>query len=97
MFDVKRPEQKPIVIIRAATAQEFSNYEKHKLANIENGAQVNKIELIELSTPSGEKTMASTNEKVAKIELGELSLKDKITPDEISDEELFLIECSLGE
>ena len=39
MFDVRKPKQKPIVVIRAATGAELSNYEKHKLANIEENAQ----------------------------------------------------------
>ena len=46
MFEVKRPEEKPIIVIRTATPKELSNYEKWKLENIEEGAQVNKLETI---------------------------------------------------
>ena len=49
MFDVHKPKQKPIIVIRAASASELSEYEKQKLANIENNAQENKIEIISLN------------------------------------------------
>ena len=96
MFEVKRPEEKPIIVIRTATPQELSNYEKWKLENIEEGAQVNKLEMIKVETSSKKEVFASIDNKTAKIELGELALKDKITAKEISPEELFLIECALG-
>jgi TrpR-related protein YerC/YecD len=35
MFEIRRPEEKPIVVIRTATPHELSNYEKWKLENIE--------------------------------------------------------------
>ena len=95
MFEVKRHEEKPITVIRAATAHELSNYEKWKLENIEEGAQVNKLEMVIVETPSKKEAFASVENKTAKIELGELALQSKITPEEISPEELFLIECSL--
>ncbi len=95
MFEVKRPEEKPIIVIRTATPHELSNYEKWKLENIEEGAQVNKLEMIRVATPSKKEVFASIENKTAKIELGELALKNRITPEEISPEELFLIECSL--
>lgn len=96
MFEVKRPEEKPIVVIRTASPQELSNYEKWKLENIEEGAQVNKLEMIRVETPSKKEAFASIQDKVAKIELGELALKDKITAKDISLEEMFLIECALN-
>jgi hypothetical protein len=46
MFEVRRPEEKQIVVIRTATPHELSKYEKWKLDNIEEGAQVNKLEMI---------------------------------------------------
>lgn len=95
MIEVKKPEQKPIVVIRTATANELSNYEKWKLQSVEPGAQVNKIEVIEVGTTGGDVAKASINEKVAKIELGDLALKNKITKREIDPEELFVIQCSL--
>lgn len=97
MFEVKRPEEKPIIVIRTATPHELSNYEKWKLENIEEGAQVNKLEMIRVETPSKKEAYASIDNKTAKIELGELALKNKITAEDISPEELFLIECTLEE
>ncbi len=95
MFEVRRPEEKPIVVIRTATPHELSNYEKWKLENIEEGAQVNKLEMIRVATPSKKEAFSSIENKTARIELGELALKSEVTPEDISPEELFLIECSL--
>lgn len=95
MFEVKRSTKRPIIVIRTATPKELSNYEKWKLRNVEEGAQVNKIETIRLETPSKKEAFINIENKVAKIELGELALKDRITPEEISPEDLFLIECAL--
>lgn len=95
MFELKRPEEKPIVVIRTATPHELSNYEKWKLENIEEGAQVNKLEMIRIETPSKKEAFSSIENKTAVVELGELALKNKITSEDLSQEELFLIECSL--
>jgi hypothetical protein len=51
--------------------------------------------MIRVETPSKKEIFASIDNKTARIELGELALKDKITAEEISPEELFLIECAL--
>ena len=96
MFEVKRPEEKSIVVIRTASPQELSNYEKWKLENVEEGAQVNKLEMIRVETPSKNEALVSIDNKTATIELGDLALKSKITAKEISPEELFLIECALN-
>ena len=95
MFEVKRPEEKPIIVIRTATPHELSKYEKWKLENIEEGAQVNKLEMVRVVTSSKKEAFASIENKTAKIELGDLALKNKITSEDISPEELFLIECAL--
>lgn len=95
MFEVKRPEEKPIVVIRTATPHELSAYEKWKIESIEEGAQVNKLEMIRVETPSKKEAYASIENKTAKIELGELALKSRITPDDVSSEELFVIECTI--
>jgi hypothetical protein len=97
MFEVKRPEEKPIIAIRTATPHELSAYEKWKISNIEEGAQVNKLEMIRVETSSKKEAYVSIENKTAKIELGELALKNRITPEDISPEELFLIECALQE
>jgi hypothetical protein len=95
MFEVRRPEEKPIVVIRTATPRELSKYEKWKLENIEEGAQVNKLEQIQVETPSKKEAPINIENKTAKIELGELALKNEVTPEEIAPEALFVIECSL--
>jgi hypothetical protein len=95
MFEVRRPKEKPIVVIRTATPHELSSYEKWKLENIEEGAQINKLEMIKVVTPSNKEAFASIENKTARLELGELALKTKITSEDISPEELFLIECAL--
>lgn len=94
MFDVRKPKQNPIVVIRSATGNELSNYEKRKLANIEDNAQENKIEIISIN---GERQYLDPINKEVKINLGGLASKDKITPAEISAEELFFIKCELDE
>ena len=93
-FDVRKPNKEPIVVIRTASAHELSDYEKFKLQNIEENAQENKIELIKLDV-NGATIPASVSNKEAVIELGELALQNKITPKEISPEELFFIKCAL--
>lgn len=95
MFDVRRPEHKRIVVIRAASGNELSNYEKRmleKLKTVENNAQENKIEVVRIN---GEQLEVDPLNKEVKINLGALSKKDEITPDELSDEELFWISCEL--
>ena len=51
--------------------------------------------MIRVETPSKKEAYASIDNKTAKIELGELALKNKITAQDVSSEEMFLIECSL--
>ena len=92
MFDLQRPKQKPMVIIRAATGNELSNYEKRKLANIEERAQENKIEVIRVND---KRLPIDPLNKEVKIELGELASQDKVKPDDISTQDLFFIKCEL--
>lgn len=95
MFEVKRHKEKPVVVIRTATPHELSNYEKWKIESVETGAQVNKLEMIRVETPSKKEAYSSIENKTATIELGELALKSRVAPDDMSPEELFLIECAL--
>ena len=94
MFDIRRPAQKPMVIIRTATGNELSNYEKRKLANIEENAQENKIEVISLND---KRLQIDPLNKEVKIELGDLAFKQKVMSTDISEEELFFIKCELDE
>ena len=94
MLDIRKPKQESVVVIRAATGNELSNYEKRKLANIEEKAQENKIEVISIN---GQKLQIDALNKEVRINLNELAFKDKITPNEISAEDLFFIKCELDE
>ena len=92
MFEVQKPKQKPIVLIRAATSNELSAYEKHKLANIENNAQENRIEIIRINN---QRLQVDPLNKEVKIELGDMAFKHKVKPVDMSTEELFFIKCEL--
>lgn len=94
MFDVRKPSKKPIVVIRAATGNELSNYEKRKLANIEDNAQENKIEVIRVND---QRLQVDPINKEVRIDLGNLAFKSKITPGDMSADELFFIKCELDE
>lgn len=94
MFDVRKPTKKPIVVIRAATGNELSNYEKRKLANIEDNAQENKIEVIHVNN---QRLQIDPINKEVKIDLGNLAFKSKVTPGDLSADELFFIKCELDD
>lgn len=94
MIEIKKSTQKPIVVIRAATGNELSNYEKRKLANIEENAQVNKIEVIKL----GEQRLPiDPINKEVRIDLGNLAFKSTVKPGDLSADDLFFIKCELEE
>lgn len=95
MFEVRKPKQKPIVLIRSATGNELSNYEKRKLASIEANAQENTIEQVSLSIDNNKQTIAPIDKEVT-IELGSLATKSEITPADLSVDELFFIKCELN-
>jgi hypothetical protein len=82
------------VVIRAATGNELSNYERRKLANIEENAQVNKIEVIKVNNKP---LQINTLNKEVNIDLGNLAFKSSVSPKDISAEELFFIKCELEE
>lgn len=96
MFEVQKPKQKPVVVIRAASGSELSAYEKNKLANIEENAQENKIEVISLNIDGSVQPLEPLNKEV-KLDLGSLALKSSITHDDISADDLFIIKCTLDE
>ena len=90
MFEVRKPEQKTITLIRAASGAELSEYEKQKLATIENNAQENRIESISVN---GKRIDAQ--EKEVNIELGKFAFKEDIGPADITSDDLFVIKCEL--
>lgn len=94
MFDVRKPSKSPIVVIRAATGNDLSNYEKRKLANIEDNAQENKIEVIRVND---QRLQVDPINKEVRIDLGNLAFKSKVTPSDLSIDELFFIKCELDE
>ncbi len=92
MIEIKRPEKKqPPSVIRVASYNELSKYERQKLAGIEARAQRNKLEAI---TINGENVLIDTNTKTAQIELGDLAFKNTISFNEIEDDDVF-ITCEL--
>lgn len=94
MFDVRKVQPQQVTIIRAASGYELSNYEKNKLASIEENAQENKIESISINN---ERQYLDPISKEVKISLGELAAKDRITPEELSMDDLFFIKCEFDE
>lgn len=79
-------------IIRSATAGELTNYEKNKLAKIEEQAQQNKIEAIRLN---GARVAVDKDTKTADIRVGNLAFKNTVTSGDLDSGELFFIRCSL--
>jgi hypothetical protein len=94
MIEIKKPTKKPIVVIRAASGHELSNYEKRKLANVEENAQANKIEVIKVN---GQRVQIDPLNKEARIDLGNMAFKSAVAPNDISADELFFIKCELDE
>ena len=94
MIEIRKPTSKPIVVIRAASGHELSNYEKRKLANIEENAQENKIEVIKVNN---QKLQIDPINKEVRIDLGGLAFKSKVAPEDLSMDELFFIKCELDE
>lgn len=94
MINVYKLKERPIVLIRAATGYELTKYERYKLASIEEKAQVNKLESVSIN---GTPVAINPETKDANIELGNLAFKDLVDPNDISLQELFLIECALDD
>jgi hypothetical protein len=83
----------PTTIIRTASERELSNYEKNKLAEIEERAQQNRLEAIRLN---GNRLPIDSETKVVNIKVGDLAFKSVVTPKELDTNELFFIRCSLN-
>ena len=92
MFEVNKPKQNPAVVIRTATGNELSNYEKNKLANIEENAQKNKIETISVN---GVRQPIDTDHRDVNITLGDLAFKQIVTAKDLDSNEIFFIKCDL--
>ena len=92
MFEVRKPEQKPIAIIRAASSGELTEYERRKLETIEENAQENVIEAITLNN---KKLPVDVITKEVNIEVGDLAFKHKVSPEDVSTDEVFFIKCDI--
>lgn len=93
-FDIRKTEQKPAVVIRAASGYELSKYEKEKLANIEDNAQENKIESIKIND---KKLQIDADNKEVTIKLGELAFKSQVKLEDLASDDIFFIRCELDE
>lgn len=60
MFEVRRPEKKPtIVVIRNVTWHELAKYKKWKCENTKKGTQVAEFSTISTEIPAKKETFAS--------------------------------------
>jgi hypothetical protein len=88
----KRQDSQQATLIRAASSKELSDYEKNKLASVEDGAQQNKLDGIRIN---GNRVPIDKNTKIANINVGDLAFKSAVTSNDIDNNELFFIKCSL--
>lgn len=94
MIKIQKQQNAPITVIRAASGNELSNYEKNKLATVEEYAQENKIEVIKVN---GKRASVDPETKAAQIELGTLAFRSTITESDLASNELFFIKCELDD
>lgn len=94
MITIQKQPTCPAPVIRAVTGDELTEYERNKLAGIEEHAQENKIEVIRIND---KKVPVNSSTKTANIKLGNLAFKSVITPGELSTGECFFIKCELDE
>lgn len=90
MIKVQKQQAVQPAVIRSATENELSNYEKTKLAGIEEKAQQNKLESIRLNG-----ARLPIDQKTVNINVGDLAFKSVVTSNDIDSGELFFIRCSL--
>ena len=83
---------KTATVIRTASERELSEYEKNKLASIEECAQQNKLEAIRIN---GNRIQIDSDTKTANINVGDLAFKSVVSSDDLDSGELFFIRCSL--
>lgn len=92
MIEIHKQSNKPIAIVRTATGNELSDYEKKKLASVEEGAQKNKIEAVCLNN---KRLYIDPVKK--ELNLGNYAFKNKITSADLDSDEFFFISCELSE
>ena len=94
MIKIQTQENNPITVIRAATGNELTDYEKKKLADIEELAQKNKLEVIKIN---GKRVDIDKETKTAQIAVGDLAFKSTVSPDDLDGNKWFFIKCELDE
>ena len=94
MLKIRRLENTPITLIRAASGHELSTYEKWKLSSVEEYAQQNKLEAIKVN---GARVPIDPDTKTAQINLGDLAFKSVVSPTDLNEDALFFINCALDE
>ena len=92
MIKIQRQQNTTAPVIRPASERELSNYEKTKLAGIEEQAQQNKLEVVRIN---GVRVPIDSDTKTANIKVGELAFKSVVTSNELDTNELFFIRCTL--
>ena len=92
MIKIQKQQNASTSVIRSASERELSNYEKNKLASIEDNAQQNKLEVIRVN---GDRVPIDAETKTANIKVGDLAFKSVITSNDLDKNELFFIRCSL--
>lgn len=91
-FEVTRHKKEQPILIRTASNYELTEYEKNKLAGIEENAQKNKLEGVRLN---GNRLDIDTNSKEVAINLGDLAFKSLVTPGDLAADDIFFIKCEL--
>lgn len=93
----KQQKNSPITVIRAVSRDELANYEKNKLAGINERAQQNKIDVIRANITedsiANKCVQIGQDTKTARINIGSLVFRSAVTADELDPSELFFIRC----
>ena len=91
---IKIQKQQPVQtsVIRTASESELSQYEKNKLASIEERAQQNRLEVIRVN---GNRVPVDPDTKTVNIKVGDLAFKNVVNSNDLDSNELFFIRCAL--
>lgn len=93
MIKIQKQQSTPLTVVRAATANELSEYEKTKLASVEEKAQQNKIEAIEVD---GKRAKINKETKTATVDLGLGNLAfRKVAKHKLDTDDLLFIKCEI--
>ena len=93
MIQIQKQQQNTAAsVIRTASECELSQYEKTKLAGIEEQAQQNRLEVVRLN---GNRIPVEPGTKTINIKVGDLAFKNTVTNGDFDSNELFFIRCSL--